>query len=81
MGDEQKAKLFCLMSPDGGRWRPILLPGWVSARSNCLRMEKSPQKGLMLLDLSCIFAMLVLTYIVDLGNTNLGEICPFEAIS
>ena len=31
-------------------------------RSNCLKIEKSPPKGLMLSDFSCIFAMSVLTY-------------------
>ena len=37
-------------------------------------MEKSPPKGLMLSDLSCIFAMSELAYIVDFASTNFGEI-------
>ena len=37
-------------------------------------MEKSPPKGLILSDLSCIFAMLELAYIDNLASTNSGEI-------
>ena len=37
-------------------------------------MEISPPKGLILSDLSCIFAMLELAYIDDLASTNSGEI-------
>lgn len=43
-------------------------------RSNCLKIEKSPPKGLILPDFSCIFAISVLAYMVFLLSTNLGEI-------
>lgn len=45
-----------------------------------LRMEKSPPKGLMLSDLSCIFAMSELAYIVDFASTNLGEISTLSSL-
>lgn len=38
------------------------------------RMEKSPPKGLMLSDLSCIFAMSVFAYMVDFASTDSGEL-------
>lgn len=43
-------------------------------RLKMLRMERNSPKVLMLSDLSCIFAMLELAYIVVLVSTNLGEI-------
>lgn len=43
-------------------------------RLKMLRMERNSSKVLMLSDLSCIFAMLELAYIVVLVSTNLGEI-------
>lgn len=43
-------------------------------RLKMLRMERNSPKVLMLSDLSCIFAMLELAYMVVLVSTNLGEI-------
>lgn len=43
-------------------------------RLKMLRMERNSPKVLMLSDLSCIFAMLELAYIVVLVSTNLGVI-------
>ena len=43
-------------------------------RLKMLRMDKSSPKVLMLSDLSCIFAMLELAYMVVLVSTNLGEV-------
>lgn len=39
-----------------------------------LRMEKCLPKGLMLSDLSCIFAMLVLAYMVGFTSANIVEL-------
>lgn len=43
-------------------------------RLKMLRIERNSPKVLMLSDLSCIFAMLELAYMVVLVSTNLGEI-------